>query len=239
MSGPWRPPAMSAEGGPRVCGFCAGDMHDRCDGSAWCEVTQQGADCPCGDSSHARHSCAHDELDALLMDHGIEASQAALLTRAIAEWAKDQDEDWPWQDASYNQPMDPTYPPMPQLKNPEAIIDMWARHHAVYTQAMTWLVDVHEGNPATFQVTHRELGPPLNETTRALAEHWAAVDWSVRTPDVVPWRPGVSICPVGRTQRTPTWEPQDWTWAGLPVVISDGVPKNPGLMLMQRHTEED
>lgn len=43
---------MTYEGGPRVCGYCAGNMHDQCDGSAWCEATQQGADCPCGHVAH-------------------------------------------------------------------------------------------------------------------------------------------------------------------------------------------
>lgn len=58
----WRPPAMTYEGGPRICGYCAGDMHEQCDGSAWCEATQAGADCPCGHPYHRDHPRADPDI---------------------------------------------------------------------------------------------------------------------------------------------------------------------------------
>lgn len=171
------------------------------------------------------------------MDHGLEPSQAAVLTRAIADWAKTQDEWWPWDDGT------PDPEPTDWSQHP-SMEPGWldTRLAAIMRQQERYMVQFlrDPGNPATFQaVTHRELGHPVDETTAALAARWAQVDWTVRPPDITPWQPFVCIPAGTPLRRTPTWEPQDWTLGGLPVVISDGVPPYPGIMLVQSPWEDD
>lgn len=48
----WRPPAMTADGGPLPCPECRDGKHPNCDGSSWSEVDDAPADCPCGDPAH-------------------------------------------------------------------------------------------------------------------------------------------------------------------------------------------
>lgn len=133
---------------------------------------------------------AHDDLDRLLLDHDVEPSLAAILTRAIAEWAKDQDEDWPWDDGT--PAPESVYPPMPLLKNPEAIIELWHKRMESHAAMSRYFLDHQTGdNPVVFQqVTHRELGHPVNDDTQQLTS-----EWTQRAPAPEHWQPSLRICP--------------------------------------------
>lgn len=135
---------------------------------------------------------AHDELreliESLLLgyDNSDAVAAAARLAPRIAEWAKDQDEDWPWDDGT------PAPEPTDWSTHPSITDPGWlarAQEHAIWAQGFLRRMFRDPGNPAAFQaVTHRELGHPVDETTHALAEQWAQ-----KTPLPERWQPRVRI----------------------------------------------
>lgn len=172
--------------------------------------------------------CAHDDLRRLLMDYGVEPDQADWLVPVIAGWAKGQDEDWPWDDGT------PAPEPTDWSTHPSITDPGWlarAQEHAIWAQGFLRRMFRDPGNPAAFQaVTHRELGHPVDEDTRALAARW------VQDPPLPErWQPSVRI-PAGTIiSRTGYTVDTGMTWWDMPVVHNPHL--RPGeFYIMQRPT---
>lgn len=177
---------------------------------------------------------AHDDLRDILEHHlataGVEGytTLAGDLIQDITEWAKRQDEDWPWDDGT-PEPEPVRYDPM--LMHPDRIMAKLARIVEEQEAVYGWLRR-DPGHQEVFQVhtpEREEQGPRLDPDTTALAARWTQ---DAPTPEH--WQPHIRLCPDRGRPMRPVHDTGQ-TWAGMPVVHNPNL--RPGeFYILQRDT---